>query len=141
MDSTTPADLFASPLQLDASASPAQLTRRATVMVDLVCTRRSPWLARSRRRLCHVTLAQLTQLTLHSPAAAQAVGEATLPVLAFPEAGLDDSAAYQGYQTRLFRDAARNTVQLYLDARLGRVVHLWADAENESARGQEPRRR
>jgi hypothetical protein len=56
----------------------------------------------------------------------------TLPVLAFPERGLDDSAAYQGYQTRLFRDAAGNTVQIYLDARADRVVHLWADAEDES---------
>jgi hypothetical protein len=54
------------------------------------------------------------------------------PVLAFPEAGLDDSAAYAGYRTRLFRDAADNTVQVYLDARAQRVVHLWADAENES---------
>ena len=54
------------------------------------------------------------------------------PVLAFPEAGLDDSAAYAGYRTRLFRDAAGNTVQIYLDARAQRVVHLWADAENES---------
>src|SRR5918992_4747642 len=56
----------------------------------------------------------------------------SLPVLAFPEPGLDDSAAYQGYETRLFRDAARNTVQIYLDRREGRVVHVWADAENES---------
>ncbi len=55
-----------------------------------------------------------------------------LPVLAFPEAGLDDSAAYQGYQTRFFRDAADNTLQVYLDGREGRIVHLWADAENES---------
>jgi hypothetical protein len=55
------------------------------------------------------------------------------PVLAFPEAGLDDTAAYQGYQTRLFRDAAGNTVQVYLDARQGRVVHVLADAENASA--------
>ena len=54
------------------------------------------------------------------------------PVLAFPEPGLDDSAAYAGYQTRLFRDAAGNTVQIYLDARAQRVVHLFADAENES---------
>jgi len=56
----------------------------------------------------------------------------TLPVLAFPEAGMDDPAAYQGYQTRFFRDAAGNTVQIYIDARAGRVVHLWANAENES---------
>jgi hypothetical protein len=54
------------------------------------------------------------------------------PVLAFPQAGLDDPAAYEGYRTRLFRDAAGNTVQIYLDARAQRVVHLWADAENES---------
>ena len=56
----------------------------------------------------------------------------TAPVLAFPEPGLDDSAAYQGYQTRFFRDAAGNTVQVYLDGREGRIVHVWADAENES---------
>ncbi|MGH7663553.1 MAG: hypothetical protein ACRENI_04555 [Gemmatimonadaceae bacterium] len=55
-----------------------------------------------------------------------------LPVLAFPEPGLDDSAAYQGYQTRFFRDATGNTVQIYLDRRDGRVVHLWANANNES---------
>jgi hypothetical protein len=54
------------------------------------------------------------------------------PVLAFPEAGLDDSAKYQGYQTRFFRDASGNTVQIYLDARANRVVHVWADAEDES---------
>ena len=56
----------------------------------------------------------------------------TRPVLAFPERGLDDPAAYAGYQTRLFRDAARNTLQIYLDARAQRVVHLLADAEDES---------
>jgi len=56
-----------------------------------------------------------------------------LPVLAFTEPGLDDSSAYQGYQTRFFRDAARNTVQIYLDAREGRVVNLLADADDESA--------
>jgi hypothetical protein len=54
------------------------------------------------------------------------------PLLAFPEPGLDDSAAYQGYQTRFFRDVAGNTLQIYLDRRQGRVVHLWADADNES---------
>lgn len=57
---------------------------------------------------------------------------ATQPVLAFPERGLDDSAAYQGYTTRIFRDAAGNSLQVYLDARAQRVVHLWADAEDES---------
>ncbi len=57
---------------------------------------------------------------------------ATQPVLAFPERGLDDSAAYQGYKTRIFRDAAGNSLQVSLDARAQRVVHLWADAEDES---------
>jgi hypothetical protein len=55
-----------------------------------------------------------------------------LPVLSFPQAGIDDTAAYQGYQTRLYRDAAGNTVQIYMDGRAGRVVHLLANADNES---------
>ncbi len=59
-------------------------------------------------------------------------GQAT-PVLAFPELGLDDSSAYQGYQTRFYRDSKRNAIQIYLEPRSGRVVHLWADAANESA--------
>ena len=54
------------------------------------------------------------------------------PVLAFPEAGLDDPTAYQGYQTRFFRDTKGNVVQVYLDARSGRVVNLLADAIDES---------
>jgi hypothetical protein len=54
------------------------------------------------------------------------------PVLGFPETGLDDPAAYQGYQTRFFRDTKGNVVQIYLDARSGRVVNLLADAVDES---------
>ena len=50
------------------------------------------------------TIAVLAQLAAPMPQA--------LPVLSFPEPGLDDSAAYQGYQTRSFRDAAGNTVQI-----------------------------
>ena len=57
----------------------------------------------------------------------------TTPVLAFPEPGLDDSSAYQGYQTRFYRDSKKNAVQIYLEPRSGRVVHVWADAANESA--------
>jgi hypothetical protein len=57
---------------------------------------------------------------------------AQAPYVAFPEAGLDDPAAYQGYTTRVYRDARGNAVQIYLDAKSGRVVHLWADALNES---------
>ena len=53
--------------------------------------------------------------------------------LSFPEPGLDDAAAYEGYATRFFRDAAGNTLQVYLKEREGRVVHVWADAANESA--------
>jgi len=44
------------------------------------------------------------------------------PILGFPEQGLDDPAAYQGYQTRFFRDTKGNVVQVYLDARSGREL-------------------
>ncbi|HEX2219959.1 MAG TPA: hypothetical protein VHG35_14235 [Gemmatimonadales bacterium] len=54
------------------------------------------------------------------------------PVLSFPEPGLDDPSAYQGYQTRFYRDSKRNAVQIYLEPRSGRVVLVWADAANES---------
>jgi hypothetical protein len=60
-------------------------------------------------------------------------GRPVLPVLDFPEPGLDDTASYQGYQTRFYRDSKQNTVQVYLEPRGGRVVTLWADAGNESA--------
>ncbi len=65
-----------------------------------------------------------------APAVAQT--RTVQPVLAFPEQGLDDPAAYQGYQTRFFRDTKGNVVQIYLDARSGRVVNLLPDAVNES---------
>src|SRR5688572_9632790 len=65
--------------------------------------------------------------------AAQAARADTVPpYLAFPEPGLDDPAAYQGYETRVYRDARRNAFQIYLNRRTGRVVHVWADAANES---------
>ena len=93
-----------------------------------------------RRVMSALGLALLAQLSAITPAAALVAAQppaapprAVAPVLAFPEAGLDDSAAYQGYQTRLFRDAAGNTVQAYLDARQGRVGHVLADADDESA--------
>src|SRR5215213_9429365 len=56
----------------------------------------------------------------------------TQPVLEFPEAGLDDTAAYQGYQTRFYRDSKGNTVQIYLQPQTSRAVLVWADAANES---------
>ncbi|HEY8257720.1 MAG TPA: hypothetical protein VIG08_08695 [Gemmatimonadales bacterium] len=54
------------------------------------------------------------------------------PVISFPDAGLDDTTAYQGYQTRFYRDSRDNVLQVYLEPRSGRVVNLWADAANES---------
>ncbi|HSD33181.1 MAG TPA: hypothetical protein VLB49_14775, partial [Gemmatimonadales bacterium] len=66
--------------------------------------------------------------------AAQAVlrADSMPPYVSFPEAGLDEPAAYEGYQTRLYRDARGNAIQIYLDRTSGRVVHLWADALDES---------
>src|SRR6267154_5690857 len=54
------------------------------------------------------------------------------PVLQFPTPGLDDPAAYEGYTARLHRDARGNSVEIYIEGKTGRVVHLWADALNES---------
>lgn len=73
----------------------------------------------------HALLAQASPVADTSPRPAT-------PVLAFPEQGMDDPAAYQGYQTRFYRDSKGNTVQIYLERRTGRVVHLWADAADES---------
>ena len=61
-----------------------------------------------------------------------AQGQAQTPYVAFPEPGLDDPVAYAGYTTRVYRDATGNAVQIYIDARSGRVVHVWADALDES---------
>jgi len=58
--------------------------------------------------------------------------QAGTPVLEFPEPGLDDPAAYEGYQTRVYQDARGNAFQVYLNRSTGRVVHLWADAADES---------
>ena len=58
--------------------------------------------------------------------------QATLPVLDFPEPGLDDTASYQGYKTRFYRDSEQTTVQIYIEPRSGRVVNLWANGANES---------
>ena len=77
------------------------------------------------------TTVLLGALTLSAPPAS-AQTRTVQPILAFPEQGLDDFAAYQGYQTRFFRDTKGNVVQIYLDARRGRVVNLLPDAVNES---------
>jgi len=75
-----------------------------------------------------VLVLSLPLLALSSAAHSQS----TLPVLDFPEAGMDDPAAYEGYRTRFYRDGAGNTVQIYIKGREGRIVALWADAANES---------
>ncbi|MEJ2614721.1 MAG: hypothetical protein P8Z35_07170 [Ignavibacteriaceae bacterium] len=54
------------------------------------------------------------------------------PVLEFPQPGLDDFSAYSGYQTRFYRDAVDNTLQISIDKNIGRVINLWADAADES---------
>lgn len=59
--------------------------------------------------------------------------DTTPPVLSLPEPGLDDAAAYRGYLTRVYRDAAGDAFQVSLDRRMGRVVNVWADAADESA--------
>jgi hypothetical protein len=63
---------------------------------------------------------------------AQPSPQQRMPVLGFPEPGVDDTAAYQGYQTRFYRDSKRNTVQIYLEPLTGRAVHVWANAAHES---------
>lgn len=74
----------------------------------------------------------VTALVLvHLTAAAQQPQEVH-PVLAFPEPGLDDPAAYRGYRTRFYRDAAGNAVQVFIDSASARVVTLLANAANES---------
>ena len=79
-----------------------------------------------------VCTAVLSGALAFSAPSIDAQSRAVQPILAFPEQGLDDFAAYQGYQTRFFRDTKGNVIQIYLDARRGRVVNLLPDAVNES---------
>lgn len=55
-----------------------------------------------------------------------------IPILQIPQPGIDDTAFYNGYITRFYRDSDGNIVQVYIDNKSGRVVHLWANAMNES---------
>src|SRR5215210_3093702 len=89
-----------------------------------------PETPRRRRTVVRRVTAILGTILVAVPGYAQS--RTVQPVLAFPEIGLDDPAAYQGYQTRFFRDTKGNVVQVYLDARTGRVVTLLADAVDES---------
>jgi hypothetical protein len=61
-----------------------------------------------------------------------AAGAEIVPVLEFPEPGMDDPVRYQEYRTRFYRDSSKNALQIYLNTGSGRVVNLWADAANES---------
>jgi hypothetical protein len=61
-----------------------------------------------------------------------AMAQEIFPVLQFPEQGMDDPSAYQGYKTCFLRDSQGNTVQILVNQNSGRVVNLWADAANES---------
>ncbi len=58
--------------------------------------------------------------------------DSVAPYLSFPEPGLDDPAAYEGYTTRVFRDSRGNAFQVYVNGATARVVNLWADALDES---------
>jgi len=78
------------------------------------------------------SVALAAQLAAPAPPRPAPTARVITPWLAFPEAGVDDPAAYQGYQTRLFKDFAGNTLQVYVDRREGRIVHLLANADNEA---------
>ena len=88
------------------------------------------------RALIPGLLLGIVALSCKDPSAAprQATGPArsVLPVLDFPEPGVDDTASYRGYKTRFYRDSKQNTVQIYLEPIGGRVVTLLANSANES---------
>ncbi len=75
-----------------------------------------------------LTIISIFVLDIQRTATAQEV----LPVLEFPQVGLDDTSTYRGYTTRFFQDSEGNTLQIYLNQNNGRVVNVWADAANES---------
>jgi hypothetical protein len=86
----------------------------------------------ARTRADILTLARPLVIALAFLAQLAVAQQPVAPVTAYPDAILDDTAAYQGYQTRFYRDAARNTLQVYIDERSNRVVHVFADADNAS---------
>ena len=71
-------------------------------------------------------------LAQHRRPEAAAQHEAQRAGARLSRARLDDTAAYQGYQTRFYRDSRDNTVQIYLEPQTSRAVLVWADAANES---------
>ncbi|MCI0414009.1 hypothetical protein L0222_14580 [bacterium] len=86
--------------------------------------------AATRRRDARATLYCLFPLFLLIGTLATAAD--VLPVLEFPEAGMDSPARYKDYRTRFYQDSQKNTLQIYLNQGTGRVVNLWADSANES---------
>src|SRR3954466_11667014 len=82
--------------------------------------------------LVSLAAASIRPVQAQSPAATADTARLSQPVVEFPETGLDDTAAYQGYQTRFYRDSKGNTVQIYLQPQTSRAVLVWADAANES---------
>ncbi|HSE39707.1 MAG TPA: hypothetical protein VLH08_02995 [Acidobacteriota bacterium] len=61
-----------------------------------------------------------------------AISKEVHPIFEFPEKGMDDPAKYENYVTRFYKDSSGNSFQIYIDQKSGRVVHVWADAANES---------
>src|SRR5438309_11502119 len=55
------------------------------------------------------------------------------PYLAFPEPGLDDPAAYEGYAPRAYQDGSPNAVQVYLKGNTERALNLSSEAAHERA--------
>ena len=103
-----------------------QLLNEVTSYLKLNCIVRTGTLRRYLRAPGRVVLmALLMACSAHS-------GKRQAPVLAFPEPGVDNPEVYRDYTTRFYRDAHRNTVQIYIRQNAGRVVNLWANALNQS---------
>src|SRR4051812_28447131 len=105
--------------------------RRRTYVPADAAHAKAPESPRSRRReggeiMSVLALLQVAAIGIMPQMAATARHASA--VLEFPQQGLDDSASYQGYRTRFYRDSKGNALQIYVDARSGRVVNLWADA-------------
>ncbi|GEM_PF-501051 len=87
----------------------------------------------TRRLMIKLLLSTLSFVVYSSLLLAQApTGPTVAPILEFPQTGIDDTVVYRGYKTRFFRDSYGNAVQIILNSSTGRLVHLWADAANES---------
>jgi hypothetical protein len=63
---------------------------------------------------------------------AQSKEKPILPIVEFPQDGIDDPEVYSGYTTRFYKDTKRNTAQIIINSKSRRVTNLFADAANES---------